>query len=234
MAVSKLVKYLLFNFNLWFFVGGIGILSFSALVRINNAAFQITDELLPAVNLMIFVGAMTMAFGFLGCCGVLQESRCLLAILFKGLLVMFLMLLSVGVLGAISRTASAQEMLKEHMKDLLPLSEQPQDFQVSFQIVEGTGFCCGFFGGHHDWGNAKAVPPSCNCRDFTRNCTVMEERIIYATPCMTYYMTWLDRVSVTLMGIASGFGILMILGMIFSSILFCQLRDGKKSFFLSF
>ncbi|KAL3059994.1 hypothetical protein OYC64_014568 [Pagothenia borchgrevinki] len=181
MAVSKFVKYLLFNFNLWLFCGGTAILSFSALVRINKATFQITDELLPALNLLIFVGAMTMAFGFLGCCGVLRESRCLLAIFFMCLLVMFLMLLSVGVLGAITRTASAQEIVKKHMKDLLPLGHQPQDFQVSFQIVEETEFCCGFFGGHHDWGNPKAVPPSCNCKDFTNNCTVIEERIIYAT-----------------------------------------------------
>ncbi|KAK5862099.1 hypothetical protein PBY51_017529 [Eleginops maclovinus] len=231
MAVSKLVKYLLFTFNFLFFLGGTGILSSSTFVRINKAHFQITDELLPAINILIFVGAMTMTFGFLGCCGAIRESRCLLAIFFKGLLVMFLMLLSVGVLGAVSRTASAQEMLKKHMKDLLPLSEQPEDIQVSFQTVETTGFCCGFFVGHLDWGNARMVPDSCTCTDTSRNCTALEEREVYATPCMTYIMTWLDRVSETLMGIAFGFGILMILGMIFSSVLFCQLSTGKKRFF---
>ncbi|KAI4811752.1 hypothetical protein KUCAC02_014628 [Chaenocephalus aceratus] len=229
MAVSKLVKYLLFNFNVWFFVGGIGILSFSAYVRINKADFQITDELLPAVNLLIFAGAMTMAFGFLGCCGVLQESRCLLAIFFMSLLVMFLMLLSVGVLGAISRTASSQEIVKKHMKDLLPLSEQPEDFQLAFQDVERTGFCCGFFVGHLDWGNATVVPDSCNCTDASRNCTVLEARKIFATPCMTYIFTWLDRLSETLMGIAFGFGILMILAMIFSLVLLCQMNSGHTS-----
>ncbi|KAL3059993.1 hypothetical protein OYC64_014567 [Pagothenia borchgrevinki] len=230
MAVSKLVKYLLFNFNLLFFLGGIGILSFSALVRINKADFQISkDELLPAVNLLIFVGAMTMAFGFLGCCGALQESCCLLAIFFKGLLVMFLMLLSVGVLGAISRTASSQEIVKKRMKDLLPFSKQPEDFQLAFQDVERTSFCCGFFVGHLDWGNATVLPDSCNCTDTSRNCTVLEAREIFATPCMTYILTWLDRLSETLMGIALGFGILMILGMIFSLVLLCQMNSRHKS-----
>lgn len=39
---------------------------------------------------------------------------------------------------------------------------------------------------------------------------------------MKYIVTWLDRVSDTVMGIAFGFGILMILGMIFSLVLLSQ------------
>ncbi|XP_039662994.1 tetraspanin-8-like isoform X2 [Perca fluviatilis] len=185
-----------------------------------------TDELLPALNLLIFIGAVTLIFGFLGCCGAFRENRCLLILFFVGLVLMLFMLLAVGALGAITRTEAAQELVMEHMEKLLPLSEQPKEVQEEFQDLERAGFCCGFSDGYLDWGNATVVPDSCNCTDTTRNCMVLDEREIYSTPCMMYIMTWLDKVSDSLMGIAFGFGILIILGLIFSLVLLCQIRNG--------
>lgn len=228
MTVSRLIKYLLITFNFLFFVGGIIILTFSTHIRSNKADYQITDDLLPAINLLIFIGAATLIFGFLGFCGAIGENRCLLALFFLGLLSMLLMLLAVGALGAVSRTAAAQELVRKHMKQLLPLSQQPRDVQEAFQNMERTGLCCGFFVGHLDWGNSTVVPDSCNCTDTSRNCTALNERVIYSTPCMMHIMTWMDRVSDSLMGSALTFGILMILGMIFSLVLLCQIRNKKN------
>lgn len=229
MNARKNIKYLFFTFNFLFFLGGITILSLSIHARNNKVDYQITDDLLPAINLLIFVSAVTLIFGFLGYCGAIRDNRCLLALFFVGLLSIFLMMLAVGALGVISRTPAAQEVVKEHMKQLLPLSEQPKEVQESFQKVEMTAFCCGFFVGHLDWGNSSMVPNSCNCTDTSRNCTVLDSREVYSTPCMTYIMTWLDRVSDSLMGTAFSFGILMILGMIFSLVLLCQFRGSKNS-----
>lgn len=229
MAVNKVIKYLLFTFNFLFFVGGIAILSLFTHIRCNQADYQITEQHLPAVNLLIFIGAVTLIFGFLGCCGAIRENRCLLALFFLGLLTMFLMLLAVGSLGAVSRTAAAQELVEKHMRQLLPLSEQPKEIQESLQNVERAGFCCGLFDGHLDWGNSTVVPNSCNCTDTSRNCTDLDGREIYSTPCMMYIMTWLDRVSDSLIGTAIAFGLLMFLGMIFSLVLLCQIVLEKKS-----
>uniref|UniRef100_A0A8C9YJJ3 Tetraspanin n=1 Tax=Sander lucioperca TaxID=283035 RepID=A0A8C9YJJ3_SANLU len=193
-CMFNVIKYLLFTFNLLFFVGGIIILSFSIHMKHNKADYQMTDELLPALNLLIIIGAVTLIFGFLGCCGAFRENRCLLILFFVGLVLMLCMLLAVGALGAITRTEATQELVMEHMEQLLPLR-------------------------YLDWGNATVVPDSCNCTDTSRNCMVLDEREIYSTPCMTYIMTWLDKVSDSLMGIAFGSGILIILGMIFSLVL---------------
>ncbi|XP_073341440.1 tetraspanin-8-like [Pagrus major] len=222
MTVNKVIKYLLFTFNLLFFVGGIILLTVSVHIKQNKADYQVTDEILPAINLLVFVGAVTMIFGFLGFCGAIRENRCLLSMFFLGLLVMFLMLLAVGVLGAIARTAAAQALVKENMQQLLPLSDQPKEVQESYQKVERNGFCCGVFDGHLDWGNSTMVPDSCNCTDTSRNCTELGGREVYSTPCMTYIMTWMDRVSDSLIGAAITFGILMILGMILSLVMLCQ------------
>lgn len=229
MAVTRVIKYLLFTFTFLLFVGGSVVLGVSLHIKNNKVDHQVTDQLLPAVNLLISVGAVTLIFGFLGFCGAVREKRCMLTLFFLGLLTMFIMLLAVGVLGAISRTEEAQELAKIHMWWLLPLSEQPKEIQETFQVVEREGFCCGFFAGHLDWGNSTAVPDSCNCTDASRRCTDLDGREIYATPCMKYIMTWLDRVSVTLIWIAFGFGILMILGMVFSLVLLTQIvfKEGR-------
>ncbi|XP_062255316.1 tetraspanin-8-like [Platichthys flesus] len=229
MTVNKIIKFLLFTFNFVFFVGGITILSFSVHARGNRVDYQITDDVLPAINLLVFVGAVTMILGFLGCCGAVREDRCLLTLFFVGLLALLFMMLAVGVLGALSRTEAAQEVVKEHLKELLPLSGAPKDVQESFQQLERNGFCCGFFVGPLDWGNSTVVPDSCNCSDTSRSCTALGGRQVYATPCMRYLMTWYDRLSHTLIAVACGFGSLMILGMVFSSVVCFQVCVKKGS-----
>ncbi|XP_074539246.1 tetraspanin-8-like [Halichoeres trimaculatus] len=229
MSASKIIKYLLFIFNFIFFLAGTIILTLSVYFRNHQADYQITDELLPGINLLIYVSAVTLIFGFLGSYGAITGNRCLLCLFFLGLLKMFILLLAVAVIGAISRTTEAQEVVEKHLEQLIPLSEQPGDIRKSFQDVERNGFCCGMFNGHLDWGNSTVVPDSCNCTDNTRNCTELGEREIYSTPCMVYLMTWMDRVSVSVMGSALGFGALMILGMVFSLVLICKTTFEKRS-----
>ncbi|XP_034730557.1 tetraspanin-8-like [Etheostoma cragini] len=192
----------------------------------NKTDYQMTDELLLALNLLIFIVAVTLIFGFLGCCGAFRENRCLLILFFVGLVLMLFMLLAVGALGAITRTEAVQELVMGHIKQLLQLSEQPKEVQEEFQDLERSGFCCGVFDGYLDWENATLVPDSCNCTNTSMNCLVLDEREIFSTTCMTYIVRWLEKVSDTLLGIAFGFSILIILGMIFSLVLLCQIMNG--------
>nr|XP_043891041.1 tetraspanin-8-like [Solea senegalensis] len=231
MAVNKFIKYSLFTFNFLFFLGGIVIFGLVLHARANKERFQITDNHLPAIDLLVFVGAAMVILSFLGCCGAIRENRCLLALFFLGLLSVLLMMLAVGVMGVISRTAAAQEKMRLHVTQLLPLGKLPAGDQVAFQQIERNGFCCGLFRGHLDWGESEQVPRSCNCTDTSRDCTAVDGREVYATPCMVFLMTWMDRVSGSLMGIAFGFGAVMILGMIFSSVLCCQVVANKGSIF---
>ena len=230
MAVNKMLKCLLFTLNLLFFICGAIVLGVSVHASFNQTEYQITEELLPAVHLMVWVGAITLVLGFLGCCGAAAENRCLLGLFFLGLLAMLLMLLAVGVLGAITRTNTAQDLVRAHFEELGPLVQAPKEVQESFQSVEKAGKCCGFFKGHEDWSNnSLEVPDSCNCTDRSRNCTALDGRDMYATPCLSYLLTWLDRVSGALMGVAFAFAAIMVLGMAFSLALMCQVSFRDKS-----
>ncbi|CAL8287912.1 unnamed protein product [Merluccius merluccius] len=227
MAVNKVVKYLLFTFNLLFFVSGAVILGVSVHAISNRAQYQLNDELMPAVHLTICVGTISLVLGFLGCCGAIRENRCLLALFFVGQLLMLLMALAVGALGAIAQTDEARGAVEAHFETLGPLSEVPKEVQESIQELEKAGKCCGFFKGHEDWGNSSlAVPDSCNCTDTSRNCTAVDGRDLYATPCLSYLLQWLGHVSDTLMATAFTFAGLIVLGMVFSMAMICQISAG--------
>lgn len=230
MTASKVFKILFLTFNFLFFLGGLTLLAVTAHARNNIADYQISQDLVPAVNLLLCVSAVTVLFGFLGCCGAIREGQCLLTLFFNGLLMMFITLLAVGALGAVLRTEAAQDIVKENLKELIPLSQLPGELQELFRMLEMSGHCCGLFVGHLDWGNKlSSVPNSCSCTDTSKKCMELDGREVYSTPCLTYIMTWLDRVSDSVMWTALSFGALMILGMAFSLALMCQIWIRKAS-----
>ncbi|CAB1346422.1 unnamed protein product [Coregonus sp. 'balchen'] len=78
MAVNKCVKYLLFLFNLLFWISGCIILGVSIYLKVSKNGNMIMDEAVPFVDLLIAVGVIIMVLGFLGCCGAIKENRCML------------------------------------------------------------------------------------------------------------------------------------------------------------
>lgn len=71
-------------------------------------------------------------FWLLGWCGVIEEIHCLLALFFLDLLLVFFMVLAAAPLGVKSRTAAAQDSVRKHMKQLLPLSKQTKKLRELF------------------------------------------------------------------------------------------------------
>nr|XP_020483683.2 tetraspanin-8-like [Labrus bergylta] len=221
MAGIKVVKYLIFSINFLFSVAALIVFGLSVNARIHRVYYHITDDALQAVDLLIVIAVVTLIFSFLGCYGTVRESRCLLILFFVGLLIVFLMLLAVVMLGAIARRPAFHEELKNEIKQqLLPLSEQPEDIQEDLHEVERSGFCCGLVDGYLDWG--EVAPDSCTCRDATRKCEVVDGREIYSTPCLSYILTMVDIVVVTLMTTGCVLGALTILEMVLSLVLICK------------
>nr|XP_045373240.1 tetraspanin-4 isoform X6 [Camelus bactrianus] len=75
------VKYLMFAFNLLFWLGGCGILGVGiwlAATQGNFATLSSSFPSLSAANLLIVTGTFVMAIGFVGCIGAIKENRCLL------------------------------------------------------------------------------------------------------------------------------------------------------------
>ncbi|XP_029969408.1 tetraspanin-8-like [Salarias fasciatus] len=223
MAVSKCIKYLLFFFNLLFWISGCIILGVSIYLKVNKDGNKITDEAIPGTDLMIAIGVIIMALGFLGCCGAIRENRCMLLLFFISLLVIFILLLAAGILGAVKEN-TVTDFVKEKLDKLTPLSSQPQDVRDDLEEIQRQLKCCGLSRGPSDW----SPPPSscrCNATDTALGCSSSQ---IYSTPCVDKIIEEIKQHTNVIIGIAFAIAILMIFGMVFAMILYCQIgrKDG--------
>ncbi|XP_051247743.1 tetraspanin-8 [Dicentrarchus labrax] len=221
MAVNKCIKYLLFFFNLLFWISGCIILGVSIYVKVSKNGNQITEESLPGVDLMIAIGVIIMVLGFLGCCGAIRENRCMLLMFFISLLVIFILLLAAGIVGAVEEK-KVKEWVKERLTKFTPLSSQPQSVKDDLEAVQRELKCCGLVNGPGDW---TKVPDSCRCNATDTDCNSSK---VYSTPCSTKIIELVEQNLTVVLGIAFAIAILLIFGMVFAMILYCQIgrKDG--------
>lgn len=233
MAVNKCVKYLLFFFNLLFWLSGCLILAVSIYLRVGKGGNQITDQYFPAVNLMIAIGTIIMVLGFLGCCGAYRESRCMLLLFFIFLLIIFILLVAAGIAGAVSQN-KMEDWVNKQLKAMLPLANQPDTVKSDLKNLQKDLKCCGLVNGKTDW-SPDPFPESCRC-NVTRSPTPVPgaecgSEGYYSTPCSTRIVNLMKENMVIVLGIAFGIAVLLIFGLAFSMALYCQIskKDGPTT-----
>ncbi|XP_070709941.1 tetraspanin-8-like [Pempheris klunzingeri] len=224
MAVNKCIKYLLFFFNLLFWISGCIIIGVSVYVKVSKDGNKITNESLPGIDLMIAIGVLIMILGFLGCCGAIKENRCMLLLFFISLLIIFILLLAAGILGAVGES-KVKDWVKEHLEKLTPLSKQPEDVRADLEKLQQELKCCGLVNGPSDW---EKTPDSCRCNATETDC---KSSAIYTTPCATQIIRLMEKNMEVVLGIAFAIAILLIFGMVFAMILYCQIgrKDGPTT-----
>ncbi|NXF94834.1 TSN8 protein, partial [Eubucco bourcierii] len=238
-GVSSCMKYSMFIFNFIFWVCGSIILGVSIWIRVSKNAQQVNacrGQRSPGkwVDLLIAVGSIIMVLGFLGCCGAIKESQCMLLLFFIGLLLILILQVAGGILGAVYRSkieTSLNETLTESVKTLQSSTEESKVFQEKFQKFEEMNQCCGLLNGPADWGNNFNVPLGANkiCQCEVENppsdlCTYFQGRLIYKMTCGDVIIKYLKNHLLIIMGIAFGLAVVEILGLGFSMSLYCQIQ----------
>ncbi|XP_018611367.1 tetraspanin-8-like [Scleropages formosus] len=219
MAVKNCIKYSLFFFNFLSGICGCIILGVSIYIKVSNDR-DLTGEITsPTADLLLAIGVITMIFGFLGCCGAIRESKCMLLLFFSGLLLVFVFLLASGILVVLLKEKSKQLIMKK-MTELSPLSNATEEVWTMVQALEKQGKCCGLVKGPTDWGTV--VPASCDCKDKSAPCEMFGERELYKTPCTELLETFIEQHLTVILGVPFALAVLMILGMTFAMILYCQ------------
>ncbi|KFZ63736.1 Tetraspanin-8 [Antrostomus carolinensis] len=239
-GVSSCMKYSMFIFNFLFWVCGSVILGVSIWIRVSKDAQQVNvcshtrTILFAGVDLLIAVGSIIMVLGFLGCCGAIKESRCMLLLFFIGLLLILILQITGGILGAVYRSqieASLDKTLLTRVNLLQSSTEESKVFQEKFQKFERKNQCCGLLNGPEDWGkNFNTLLGSnkiCECElknPSTDLCTFFQGRYVYKTPCGDVIIKYLKDHLLIIMGIAFGLAVIEILGLGFSMSLYCQIQ----------
>ncbi|NXO07956.1 TSN8 protein, partial [Oriolus oriolus] len=200
--------------------------------QVNACRHTSTTSAYAGVNLLIAVGAIIMVLGFLGCCGAVKESRCMLMLFFIGLLLIVILQVTGGVLGAVYRSKVELALnltLQENVEALQSTAGAYEEYQETVQKFEKENQCCGLLNGPEDWGENFNKPSStiCQCEverpSSSDLCTMYQGRYIYKKSCGEVIMKILKDNLVIIMGIAFGLAVIEILGLVFSMTLYCQI-----------
>ncbi|XP_065808617.1 tetraspanin-18B isoform X3 [Labrus bergylta] len=101
------MKYLMFIFNFFIFLGGSFLLGVGVWVLVDPMGFReivaANPLLFTGVYVILAMGGMLFLLGFLGCCGAIRENKCLLLFFFMLILFIFLAELAAAVLAFLFR-----------------------------------------------------------------------------------------------------------------------------------
>ncbi|XP_048644170.1 tetraspanin-18 [Marmota marmota marmota] len=132
------MKYLMFVFNFFIFLGGTCLLGAGIWVMVDPTGFRevvaANPLLFTGAYVLLAMGGLLFLLGFLGCCGAVRENKCLLLFFFLFILIIFLAELSAAVLAFIFRENPAG-----------PLSPALAPVQSTCSLFSQFG-CCGVNG----------------------------------------------------------------------------------------
>ncbi|KAK2177458.1 hypothetical protein NP493_597g02028 [Ridgeia piscesae] len=154
---------------------------------------------------LIVIGIVVMVIGFLGCCGAIRESQCMLGTFFVCLFVVFVALVGVGIWAIVAKgslKASVSKTLTKAVKAYPENRSFMDDLQKNLE-------CCGADHGIVDYG---PKPNDCALK--------------YAVvPCTDKLFEMFADHLIIVAGVAIGIGVVTLLGMIFSMMLCCAIRE---------
>ncbi|XP_036155403.1 tetraspanin-8 isoform X2 [Myotis myotis] len=234
-GVNNCLKYSMFVFNFLFWLCGILILALAIWLRVSKFEQEFVTEdggMHPyvAVNILIAVGSIIMILGFLGCCGAMKESRCMLLVFFICLLLILLLQVAAGILGVTYRSEYERvlnETLHKNVELLRGTDEKAKSFQKNLINFQKEFKCCGLVDGASDWGqNFQPNSESCECSDTSDSpCTLYDGKYVYQQACITLIKDILKKNLLVIIGLAFGIAFIEILGLVFSMVLFCQIGN---------
>ncbi|XP_045414502.1 tetraspanin-4 isoform X1 [Lemur catta] len=228
------VKYLMFAFNLLFWLGGCGVLGVGiwlAATQGNFATLSSSFPSLSAANLLIVTGAFVMAIGFVGCIGAIKENKCLLLTFFVMLLLVFLLETTIAVLF-FAYTDKIDRYAQRDLKKGLHLygTQGNVGLTNAWSIIQTDFRCCGV-SNYTDWFevyNATRVPDSC-CLEFSKSCGLHAPGTWWKAPCYETVKMWLQEnlLAVGVFGLCTA--LVQILGLTFAMTMYCQVVKADTS-----
>ncbi|XP_066523285.1 CD9 molecule b isoform X1 [Hoplias malabaricus] len=212
------IKYLMFAFNFLFWIAGTGVLAVALWLRFDKATeglFQVENSptaFFTGVYILIVAGALMMVVGFLGCCGAIRESPCMLGLFFVFLLIIFAAEVAAGIWGLSNKDKIVEEVKTFYTQTYNNyLSTQSQPLADGLKAIQYSLQCCGTTGTSFA-GADKTCPQQQGLQGLiTTSCPAAIDDLFNAK---------LHIIG----GVGIGIGVVMIFGMIFSMMLCCAIK----------
>ncbi|KAM7335534.1 tetraspanin-11 isoform X2 [Alexandromys fortis] len=177
------LKYLLFIFNFFFWVGGAAVMAVGIWTLVEKSGYLsilASSTFAASAYILIFAGALVMTTGFLGFGAIIREQKSCLSVYFCLLLAIFLVELVAGVLAHVYYQRLSEE-LKQHLNSTLTERYgQPRAAEITASVdrLQQDFKCCGS-NSSADWQHStyilsqnaqgRRVPDSC-CKTVVAHC----------------------------------------------------------------
>ncbi|XP_051171337.1 tetraspanin-5 isoform X1 [Leptopilina boulardi] len=152
--VSCFLKYMIFGFNVLFWLLGLGIMAVGVWAWTEKDTFnnlsRLTNIALDPAFIFILVGTVTFVIGFTGSIGALRENTCLLAAYANFLALLLLLEMTAGFLGFIFKDWIKSQATGGFQAFIIHYREDPDQQNLIDWIQEDWLQCCGIEG-PKDW-----------------------------------------------------------------------------------
>jgi len=214
----KCVKYLLFAFNLVFFIAGLTLIIAGAVVETKFKSYFTFFEgssFSSAAVVLIAAGCIIFIIGFFGCCGAIKENYCMV-MTFAGLLaVVFIVEIGVGIAGFVMR-GKVEAQIKKKMLETMKQYNSTGGVKEAWDKTQQQFKCCGA-NGFADWASEAKLkhPPVSCCKNPAPNCSDDSSKI-YKTGCVDGFKTWVESNVFIIAGVGVGLAFIQVIGIIFA------------------
>ncbi|KAI5617853.1 CD9 antigen [Silurus asotus] len=213
------IKYLMFAFNFLFWLAGTAVLSIALWLRFDKATqsfFQVENSpttFLIGVYILIVAGALMMVVGFLGCCGAIRESQCMLGLFFIFLLIIFAAEVAVGIWGLSNKDKIVEEVKQFYIQAFNNYQKTPNQIALkeTLTAIQFSLQCCGTTGTILDGASDTCPKQQGLAQLITTSCPAAIEDLFNSKMHI-------------IGGVGIGIGVIMIFGMLFSMLLCCAIR----------
>lgn len=245
---AKCAKGVLVTFNLIFWLSGCALVGFGIYILVEKdkqTLFQLftVDGNYALIQYLAFaligIGGLILIVGFFGCCGAIQENKCMIVTYFIFLFLILVCELAVGILAVIFREKVTSDMEKSVTEILKTEYGIDQPLTQAIDLTQTKFKCCGIKGAEdylesrwkkQNMGKGDNISKSCcvlsNMDDpeaylnpHPINETLCQSQTVdyvHKTPCLEELEKFIKEESFLFMVIGCGIAALEIFGMIFS------------------
>ncbi|XP_040013010.1 tetraspanin 35 isoform X2 [Xiphias gladius] len=217
--------------GIWVKVDSGSILSF--LGKIENAPAELS-QVLNVGYLLVAIGALLVIIGFLGCCGAVRESKCMLLLFFIIVLLVFIAEVAGAVVILVFRPL-ADELIQKFgtaaVRNIKTDYGENPDITGLWNTTMSTLKCCGFYNSSdfvdspYYVNSDKQYPPQC-CPGTNYPCNKTEaDNVTTVTGCFPKIRQLIDDNTVVMVAVALVIAALEICALAVSMTLFCRIKS---------
>lgn len=243
MGCFGFLKTMMILFNGIIFLAGAAILGVGIWVKVDNgsvlsflqgisAADSQLGQVLNVGYLLIAVGSVLLILGFLGCCGAVRESRCMLLLFFVIILIVFIAEVAGAIVLLVFKPLAEdliQKAGEEAVKNIKKDYGTNKDLTGLWNSTMTTLKCCGFnnytdFTGSPFVNGTGFYPNQC-CRSPPCNGTTASNPPVPG--CFLALKKLVDDNAVIIIAVALGIAALELAAMIVSMTLYCHIGSKR-------